>query len=147
MDQRLMVVLISLGIIIVVTIAGYFGIKYRLWLLRKWNAPFRYSINPNKPLTQTPGKLVRKKIDRKSDQKAIIQLQNYKHFNMQDNPNLIRYYLTFETFTGYKSFTVTKEVYQQYKINKYGIIRHQKSKFHSFTYRSKQDIMALKNTT
>ena len=51
-----------------------------------------------------------------------------------------RYYLTFETFEGYKSFTVTKEEFRKYAKNTYGYIYHQDNLFSHFEIRNRDDL-------
>lgn len=83
---------------------------------------------------------MRKVTDDKSIQRATTSMRNYQRLQFSSNPNIVGYYLTFETKKGYKSFTVTKEVFAKYRTNTYGYIYHQKSKFDHFEVHSKSSL-------
>lgn len=130
-------VLIIVGLMIGVGVLLHFAIRLDWAITRGLNKKFSYEVDPRKPMTKTLGKLVRKVKDDKSVQQATTSMRNYQRLNFNENPNIIRYYLTFETKKGYKSFTVTKEVFAKYRLNTYGYIVHQKSKFDHFEVHSK----------
>jgi len=133
-------ILITILSIVVFVILGYLMIKLDWSISKGLNRKFTYEINQKKPLTKTVGKLVRKVKDDKSVQQAVTSMRNYRRLSMTQNPNIIRYYLTFETKEGYKSFTVDKETFSKYRTNTYGYIYHQKSKFSHFKVQSKSSL-------
>jgi len=133
-------VVITILSIVAVIVLGYFSIRLDWSISRRLNRNFTYEINHKKPLTKTIGKLVRKVKDDKSVQQAVTSMRNYRRLSFQENPNIVRYYLTFETKSGYKSFTVSKEVYAKYRIDTYGYIYHQKSNFDHFHVQSKSEL-------
>ncbi len=140
MSELTLFILLTVGFIGLFVVFMVYGLKFKMGVMRKLNAPYRKTVVRDKPLKETIGKLIRKVKDDNSDSQSIVKMENYRHLNMKDNPNLIRYYLTFETKKGLRSFTVTETDYKKYKINKFGIIKHHRSKFHSFSYRSKESL-------
>ena len=99
-------------------------------------------INKNKPLKKKIGKLVKKKVD-----KPAVWRRGYSYTRrlgiepFSDNPDFYnRYYLTFETFDGYTSFTVSKKEFSKYRTGTYGYIYYQKSRFSHFEIRNREDL-------
>ena len=99
-------------------------------------------IEEENPLEKKIGKLVRKKINRPpvwrnpnvlTRRYAIDPIFKKKDF-------FWKYYLTFETFDGYKSFTVTKSEFGKYRKNSYGYIFFQDTRFSHFEIRTREDL-------
>ena len=100
-----------------------------------------HEIDEEEPTEKCVGKLVRKVIDKRPiylryTNRAMYRLKPYDvpkdHFD--------KHYLTFETFEGYKSFTVSKETYHKYSKDTYGIITFQNSRFKSFQIRRREEL-------
>lgn len=94
----------------------------------------------NKPITKEVGKLVRKVIDKKELNRNTY-MRHFRPFGKFNEPTDVpydyyyRYYLTFETFKGYKSFTVNKKTFHRFQKGKYGYLQYQKSHFVDFEMR------------
>lgn len=84
-------------------------------------------------ITSLRGKLIRKKIDRQDELRNVRNLIRFRYaVSKLEEESLKRYYITFETEKGIKSFTVLKEVYKKVKLNQKGIIKIDRKKFISF---------------
>ena len=94
----------------------------------------RRSKDPSRvKITSLRGKLIRKKIDQQDELRNVRNLIRYRYAVPKLEKNsLKRYYITFETEKGIKSFTVSKEVYKKVKVNQKGIIKMNRKKFVSF---------------
>jgi len=99
-------------------------------------------VDKEKILDKKIGKLVRKKIDKPpvwrnpsilSRRSGIDPIFKKKDF-------FWKYYLTFETFHGYKSFTVTKDEFGKYRAKAYGYIFFQENRFSHFEVRNREDL-------
>ncbi len=89
------------------------------------------------PLERKIGKLVRKTIDKSSQRRyrryAVEPMTRKRGYYW-------KYYLTFETFQGYKSFTVTKEEYQKVSKNTYGYLYFQDTRYSHFDVRNRENL-------
>lgn len=98
----------------------------------------------HKPTKEIEGVLVRKKIDKGNDvqyfagSQARFANRRYLHyirfltFQERDPDPSKKYYVTFRTKDGVKSFTVHYDTFLALKIKSKGIITHKGSKFISF---------------
>lgn len=141
------VVIILFGVIFLITLVLIITLPYRH---KKWRdfakqADSFYDltdIDDEKPLEKKIGKLVRKKIDKP----PVWRNGNYWGARGGIDPIFkkkdffYKYYLTFETFDGYKSFTVSKEDFHKYSTKTYGYIFFQKSRFSHFQVRNREDL-------
>lgn len=97
-------------------------------------------IKPGTKLTKQVGKLVKKKVDKEaSPSKYSRRRYRIPTLNLPEE-YYYKYYLTFETFEGYKSFTVTKEEFRKCSTNTYGFIYYHRSRFHHFEVRNRDDL-------
>lgn len=101
-------------------------------------------LDPQKPTTKEIGKLVRKVIDKKPLVRNSYKL-GYRKPGLREPTSVpkdyyYRYYVTFETFKGYKSFTVDKNTFRSLHKDKYGYIIYQKTKFIDFEMRPKETL-------
>lgn len=79
------------------------------------------------------GKLIRKVIDKNEEKRNINNLYRNKYgMGRIQKGNINTYYITFKTNKGIKSFTVSKRVYDQVKIDQEGTIEIVGRKFKSF---------------
>jgi len=79
------------------------------------------------------GKLIRKVIDKNEEKRNINNLYRYKYgMGRIEKGQLSKYYITFETEKGVKSFTVSKRIYDTVKVNQEGLIEIEGRKFKSF---------------
>lgn len=98
-------------------------------------------VNKNKPLTQKVAKLVYKSTDNIHTARSINRMRYGVSLPIGLNKTYFKkFYLRFETFEGYKDFTVTEENYHKYRINTYGYIYYQKSRFSHFEVRNKESL-------
>lgn len=97
-------------------------------------------VNPNKPVEKKVGKLVKKSIDYNSMRRHYRYRYGLSMPIGLKEDYFYRYYLRFETYDGYKDFTVSKTIYQKYRVNTYGFIYYQKSRFSHFEIRKKESL-------
>lgn len=98
------------------------------------------TINRNVELEKVIGKLVRKSIDKgRFSGKYRFRIGRLPYSNVKKD-FYWKYYLTFETFEGYKSFTVTKDEYNNCQKNTYGYIFFQKHRYSHFQVRNREDL-------
>jgi len=87
-------------------------------------------------LTYIEGKLIRKVTDLRNEERNIQNIAGTRAFGMlhrwRHEGETTRYYLTFETSDGIKSFTVSQRTYKLIKKNEKGIIGMKGKKFASF---------------
>lgn len=137
--------------LVIVGVLAFLVYKYPKWIKRysnSFNDSGEYfekpKINPNKPTTREIGKLVRKVVDKKPLTRHSYKL-GYRRPGLREPTSVpsdyyYGYYITFETFKGYKSFTVDKKTYRSLHEEKYGYIVYQKSKFIDFEMRPKETL-------
>lgn len=140
-------VYVVVGTIFALMIAGAI---YRPFWDKKWRdyhdaVDTFYPVDePDKdvPMERKIGKLVRKVIDKPPTWRngrlygargGIDPIFKKKDF-------FWKYYLTFETFDGYKSFTVSKADYHKYRTKSYGYIYFQDTLFSHFEIRNREDL-------
>ncbi len=84
-------------------------------------------------ITSIRGKLIRKTTDENDEIRNVRNIRrNYYGMHKLNEGLLKRYYITFETHKGIKSFTVSKEVYNKVKVHQQGIIKMNRKKFVAF---------------
>lgn len=99
------------------------------------------SVKPNKPLTKKVAKLVHKSTDDINTVRGINRMRYGVPLPYGLNKTYFKkFYLRFETFEGYKDFTVREQDYHKYRINTYGYIYYQRSKFSHFEIRNKESL-------
>lgn len=99
-------------------------------------------VDKEKTLEKKIGKLIRKKIDKPPIWRnpAILTRRSGIDPIFKKKDFFWKYYLTFETFDGYKSFTVTKSEFGKYRAKTYGYIFFQDSRFSHFQIRNREDL-------
>ena len=141
MDDILFVYILF-GVLFIFVIYAFLKLPYRHKQLREEAEQYdQYyeldEIDKEIPLEKKIGKLVRKNIDK-------TQERRYNRYGMglytQKKDYYWKYYLTFETFQGYKSFTVTKEEFKKVSINTYGYIYYQDTRYSHFVVRNREDL-------
>lgn len=79
------------------------------------------------------GKLICKVKDKNEEQRNIRNIRrNYNGMKRLETKDVLRYYITFVTSKGIKSFTVNYGVYKRLKVGQEGSIRMQGKRFVSF---------------
>lgn len=99
-------------------------------------------IDNGEPLEKKIGKLVRKKVDKPPVWRNPSYLSRKSGIDpiFKKRDFFWKYYLTFETFEGYKSFTVTKDEFRKYRTQTYGYIYFQDNRFSHFHVRNREDL-------
>lgn len=119
---------ITIGPMSYILLIAIFVIAFLYYRIKKINS------DPTKTkITSIKGKLIRKVIDNDEDYRNIRNLRRHS-FGMAKHTegSFTKYYITFETEKGIKSFTVSKEIYKNVKMGQKGIIRMRRKKFISF---------------
>lgn len=126
--------------IIYLMVRGPYRLRERNeYMLRQKAAFVPRMVDESKPLSKKVGKLVKKSTEDRYPR------YRYYRYGISDPIGLPkdyykRYYLTFETYDGYKGFTVTKETFHKYSTNTYGYIYYQKSRFSHFEVRKRDEL-------
>ena len=142
-----LILYIIFGSLFVLVVVGFILLPYRH---RKWreyaaSADSFYELDPiedDRPLDKKIGKLVRKVVDKPPVwRNGRYMGKRYAIDPIFKKPDFFwKYYLTFETFDGYKSFTVTKDEFNKYRTQTYGYIFYQDTRFSHFEIRNREEL-------
>ena len=90
----------------------------------------------HRKITYIEGTLIRKVKDNRNEERNVQNIAGTRAFGpfhrWRQEGETVRYYITFETDKGIKSFTVTKKTYDAIKYKQKGVIGMKGKKFTSF---------------
>ena len=140
-------VIVFLIVFVLLVFGGFAYVPYRHKKWRDYQAatdtfyPLE-DIDEDRSLDKIIGKLVRKVIDKPPVWRnpRLYGARNGIDPIFKKKDFFWKYYLTFETFEGYKSFTVTKAEYSKYRTNSYGYIFFQDTRFSHFEIHNREDM-------
>ena len=117
-----------MGPIAFILVIVIFSVAYIYYSDKKINGD-----SSNIKVTSIKGKLIRKSIDKDNGSRNIRNLKRMNYgMAIHEEGSFTKYYITFETEKGIKSFTVSKENYKKVKVGQKGIIKMKRKKFISF---------------
>ena len=144
MDLEIIILIIGFALIFIFVVWAFIRLPFRHKEFKediqsRDSVHVLSEINRNVACSKVIGKLVRKKIDEQYRTRYGRRLRPYLYDGVPKD-YFFKYYLTFETFKGYKSFTVTKEEFNKYSKDTYGYIFFQKHRFSHFEVRNRDEL-------